>query len=59
MSFNKKGIFFLEYLLREIALSSNPTEAATDPLKAIFEGHTDFVSSVAFSPDGQTLTSGS
>ena len=57
--FQQKGIFFLEYLLREIALSSNPTEAATDPLKAIFEGHTDFVSSVAFSPDGQTLTSGS
>ena len=57
--FQQKGIFFLEYLLREIALSSNPTKAATGPLKAIFEGHTDFVWSIAFSPNGQTLASGS
>ena len=57
--FEQKGILFLEYLLREIALSSNPTKAATGPLKAIFEGHTDFVWTAAFSPDGQTLASGS
>ncbi len=55
----RKGIVFLEYLLTEIALSSKPTKAASSPSKAIFEGHTDFVSSVAFSPDGQTLASAS
>ena len=57
--FQQKGIFFLEYLLREIILLSKPTKAVTGPLKAIFEGHTDFVGSLAFSPDGQTLASGS
>ena len=57
--FQQKGIFFLEYLLSEIALSSNPKKVVKAPLKAIFEGHTDFVWSVAFSPDGQTLASGS
>ncbi len=55
----RKGIVFLEYLLTEIALTSKPTKAASSPSKAIFEGHTDFVSSVAFSPDGQTLASAS
>ena len=55
----RKGIVFLEYFLTEIALSSKPIKAATGPSKAIFEGHTDFVSSVAFSPDGQTLASAS
>ena len=57
--FQRKGIFFLEYLLREIILSSKPTKTVTGPLKAIFEGHTDFVRSLAFSPDGETLASGS
>ena len=57
--FQQKGISFLEYLLREIALSSNPKKVVKAPLKSIFEGHTDFVWSVAFSPDGQTLASGS
>ena len=55
--FQQRGIVFLEYLLTEIALLSKPMEIATGPLKAIFEGHTDFVLSVAFSPDGQTLAS--
>ena len=55
----RKGIVFLEYLLSEIALSSRSSKPATGPSKAIFEGHTDFVSSVAFSPDGQTLASAS
>ena len=54
----RKGIVFLEHLLTEIALSSKSTKAA-GPLKAIFEGHTNFVSSVPFSPDGQTLASAS
>ena len=57
--FQQRGIVFLEYLLAEIALLSKPMEVVTGPLKAIFEGHTDFISSVAFSPDGQTLASGS
>ena len=55
----RKGIVFLEYLLTEIALSSKTTKATTGPSKAIFEGHTDYVSSVAFNPDGQTLASAS
>lgn len=55
----RKGIVFLGYLLNEIALSSRSSKAATGPAKAIFEGHTDFVSSVAFSPDGETLASAS
>ena len=57
--FEQKGVFFLEYLLREITLSSNPKKVVKAPLKSIFEGHTDFVWSIAFSPDGQTLASGS
>ena len=57
--FQRKGIFFFQYLLAEIALSSTPKKVVKAPLKAIFEGHTDFVWSVAFSPDGQTLASGS
>ena len=57
--FQRKGIFFLEYLLREIILSSKPTKTVTGPLKAIFEGHTGFVWSLAFRPDGETLASGS
>ena len=55
----KKGIVVLEHLLTEIELPSKFTKVATDPLKAICEGHTDIVWSVAFSPDGQTLASAS
>ena len=55
----RKGIIGLEHLLKEIDLSSKPIETAPSPLKAIFEGHTDIVWSVAFSPDGQTLASAS
>ena len=55
----QKGIVALEYLLAEITLLSIPMEVATHPLKAIFVGHTDHVWSVAFSPDGGTLASGS
>ena len=57
--FLQKGVVGLEHLLAEIALLSMPMEIATGPLKAIFVGHTDHVWSVAFSPDGQTLASGS
>ena len=57
--YQRKGVLFLQYLLAEIELSSKPIVVATAPLKAIFEGHTDFVWSVVFSPDGQTLVSGS
>ncbi len=57
--FQQKGIFFLEHLLAEITLSSTPKAIVKPPLKAIFEGHTDFVWTTAFSPDGQTLASGS
>ncbi len=57
--YQQKGIVFLERLLAEIELSSKPIEIATGPFKAIFEEHTDYVRSVAFSPDGQTLASAS
>ena len=57
--FQLKGIVFLEYLLAEIALLSKPTRVAKAPLKATFEAHADLVNSVAFSPDGQTLATGS
>ena len=55
----QKGIVLLEHLLTEITLSLNPMEVATGQLQAVFVGHTDNVRSVAFSPDGQTLASGS
>ena len=57
--YQQKGIVFLEYLSAEIALLSKPTRVAKAPLKAIFEAHADLVNSVAFSPDGQTLATGS
>ena len=57
--YQQKGIFFLEHLLAEIALLSTPPKVVKAPLKAIFKGHTDFVWTAAFSPDGQTLASGS
>ena len=57
--YQQKGVVFLQRLLAEIELLSKPIEVATDPLKAIFDGHTDYAQSVAFSPDGQTLASGS
>ena len=55
----QKGIVGLEHLLTEMTLLSTPMEVAASPLKAIFVGHTDHVWSVAFSPDGGTLASGS
>ena len=53
------GVVFLQRLLAEIELLSKPIAVARSPMKAIFEGHTDFVWSVVFSPDGETLVSGS
>ena len=57
--YQQKGMVFLQRLLAEIELSSKPVEVATGPRKAIFGGHTDYVWSIAFSPDGQILASAS
>ena len=57
--YQRKGIVFLQHLFAEIELSSKSVEVATGPLKAIFGRHTDYVPSITFSPDGQTLASGS
>ena len=55
----KQGIIFLEYLLKETDLSSKSIKGATDPHRAIFDRHTGYVASVAFSRNGQILASGS
>ena len=52
----KKGIIVLEHLLAEIAFLSTPVRG-TGQSEAVFPGHTDIVSSMAFSPDGQTFAS--
>ena len=57
--YQQKGVVFLQRLLAEIELLSKPIGVATGPLKAIFARHTDFVPSITFSPDEQTLASGS
>ena len=54
----QKGIIFLEQLL-VIMTEVKATSIDVESLKTIFAGHTDFVWSVAFSPNGQTLASGS
>ena len=54
----EKGFIVLQQLLTEIMLLSTPMEGATGQLKATF-GHTDYVRSLAFSPDGSMLASGS
>ena len=55
--YQQKGVVVLGHLLTEIELPSKSTKVVTDPLKAIFEGHTDIVWSVAISPDSKTIAS--
>ena len=53
-------MLFLQYLLAEIELSSEPIAVATTPTESNLRGtHRLCLDSGVFSPDGQTLASGS
>lgn len=56
---NMNNLRFLAFRLLLVCLPLFPIQVAPAQLKAMLEGHTEVVWSVAFSPDGQTLASGS
>ena len=54
-----KLLFFILIMVLSLSLQSSGEEGQDARVRATLKGHTDFVTSVAFSPHGRTLATGS